>query len=234
MKKLLVINPNTSEDMTASIHEVITGVLPHVDVRVVRPTTGPESLESFYDYQIAAYELIKMVQKDQQTYDGILIACFGDPGLYALKEICSCPVIGIAEASFSAALLLGKKFVVITALQKAVPMMEDLIDQYGLEKRCATVRAINLDVLAIEQDRGSKYARFIEVGRSCVADGAEVLILGCASMTGLKEKMEDSLHIPVIDPVVTGIKMLKMIVDTGLNTSKAGLYQEPPKGLFPL
>ncbi|MFT8310801.1 MAG: aspartate/glutamate racemase family protein [Sporolactobacillus sp.] len=231
-KKWLVVNPNTSASMTASIRAAVTVPGTQDEVRVIHPDTGPESLESFYDYQIAAFETIKWVQNDQQTYDGILVACFGDPGLYALKEISTCPVVGIAEASFSTALLLGKTFSVIAALQKAVPMMSDLIGQYGLEKRCASIRALDRNVLDIDRDQDSIYKLFLTVCGHCVDDGAEVLILGCASMIGLKEKLEACLHVPVIDPVGVGFEMLKMIAASGLSTSRAGLYQAPPKGLF--
>ncbi|RYL92743.1 hypothetical protein EWI07_08745 [Sporolactobacillus sp. THM7-4] len=231
MKKVLVINPNTSSTMTESIRQTVCSFQENINVTVVNPPEGPESLESFYDYHIAAFEIIKLIQSRRTNYDGILISCFGDPGLYAVKEISDCLVVGIAEASLSASLLLGKKFSVITALKKAVPMMEDMITQYGFSCRCSGIRPVNLNVLEIEN---RIFRKFIKVGNECLRDGAEVIILGCASMTGLKDRMEEALGVPVIDPVQVGFQVLLMMIKAKMHTSKAGLYMAPPKGLYPL
>lgn len=230
----MVINPNTSSAMTDSIRKTIIDLQPNMNVTVVHPSRGPESLESFYDYQIAAFEVIQLIQNSQTNYDGILIACFGDPGLYAIKEISDCPVVGIAEASLSLSLLLGKKFSVITALKKAAPMMEDMIAQYGLSARCSGVCPMNINVLAIEKDKANIFSCFVKTGHECLHDGAEVIILGCASMTGLKEEMEQKLCVPVIDPVQAGFQILSMLIEADMHISKAGLYMAPPKGLYPL
>lgn len=228
MKKVIVINPNTSNEMTASIKETVERLNSKYEVTVVNPPIGPESLESFYDYEIAASQVLKLIKKEDNHYDGILLSCFGDPGLYALKEISRCPVVGIAEASISTALLLGKKFSVLTALSKAVPMMKEMVYSYGIISRLASVRAVNCSVLEIEGNKEKLLENFIIQGRLAVEEGAEVIILGCASMTGLKDTLHIALGIPVIDPVEAGYKALEALMDLGLNTSKAGLYAEPP------
>lgn len=51
-------------------------------------------------------------------------------------------------------------------------------------------------------------------------------------MTGIKEKLEEKLSIPVIDPVIAGYKMLETLIEAGFNISKVGLYMNPPKGLY--
>ncbi|MBV4427523.1 aspartate/glutamate racemase family protein [Clostridium tyrobutyricum] len=232
MKKILVVNPNTSKSMTKSIEKTITKLNTNYDITVINPNFGSESLESFYDYQIAASEIIKILSKNQVQFQGILIACFGDPGLYSIKEISDCPVVGIAEASLSMSLLLGKKFSILTALNKAVYMMEDMVNQYGLSSRLSSIRAVNSNVLDIENNKGLLVENFIEQGKKCIQDGAEVLILGCASMTGIREKIEERLKIPVIDPVIAGYKMLQMLIESSANISKIGLYMSPPKGLL--
>lgn len=228
MKKVVVINPNTSKEMTASIKEVIERLSSKYEVTVVNPSFGPESLESFYDYEIAASQVLTLVKKKYTHYDGILLSCFGDPGLYALKEICRCPLVGIAEASISTAMLLGKKFFILTALSKAVPMMKEMVYSYGVISRLAGVRAVNSSVLEIEGNKEKLLENFIIQGRLAIEEGAEVIILGCASMTGLKDELQRALGIPVIDPVEAGFKALEALMDLGLCTSKAGLYSEPP------
>ena len=100
--KLLVVNPNTSDAMTEGIRETIDLVrMPGVEVEIAGVDFGPEALESFYDYTLAGFALCRYLENAKEKYDGVMIACFGDPGLYAVKEICQCPVLGIAETSMA-------------------------------------------------------------------------------------------------------------------------------------
>jgi allantoin racemase len=57
--------------------------------------------------------------------------------------------------------------------------------------------------------------------------GAEVLVLGCAGLTGFVEDLQKRVAMPVIDPVEAGCRMLKSVCETGLNTSHIGLYSKP-------
>ena len=225
--KLLIINPNTCAGMTADILTTARAALSSgVQADVVQPDFGPESLESFYDYTLAAFGVFRLLEKSQR-YDGILIACYGDPGLYALKERYSCPVLGIAEASLSLSLLMGYKFGILTASAKAVPMMENMVAQYGLRDRLAGVWPLNMPVLDIESCKDKATAHLLKVGKKALKAGADLLILGCAGMTGMAESAEEELGVPVLDPVACGCKMLEMMVKAGYTTSKLGLYATP-------
>lgn len=225
--EILVINPNTSGAMTKEIKKTVSKIkLSNVENNVVNPDFGPESLESFYDYSLASFGCIRVLNKIKK-YDGVLIACFGDPGLYAIKEKSQKPVIGIAEASLSFALLLGKKFSILVASNKAVPMMEDMVTQYGLKNRLASIETIGMKVLELEDSKKESVAKLVQAGEKAIKLGGEVLILGCAGMTDLKGEVEKELNVPIIDPVEIGYKMMEIMLLTGLNTSKKGIYQTP-------
>jgi len=214
--------------MTRDIRETVERIRePDVTVTVTSPDFGPESLESFYDYQLAAFGVLRYMQRTKPEWDGILLACFGDPGLYALKEISSVPVIGIAEASLSMSLLMGQKFSLLVASEKAVPMMKDMVNQYGLTSRLASVVPIGMSVLDVEHDKDESLRRLLATGRRALEQGAEVLILGCAGMTGLKSRMEEELGVPVIDPVECGYQVLEMMARQRIRMSKIGLYRSP-------
>ena len=227
--KILVINPNTSEHMTEDVRKTVERVKSSdVQVDVVHPDFGSESLESFYDYQLAAFGMFRSFGKKLDEYDGVLVACYGDPGLYGMKEICKCPVIGIAEGSIALANLLGGKFAILAASKKAIPMMTNMVQQYGQNDRCAGVYALNMSVLDAEEDKEKSIATLIEVGRKAMENGAEVLIPGCAGLTGISEPVEKELGITVLDPVGSSYSVLETIVKQRLKISRAGLYQEPP------
>lgn len=228
-KNILVINPNTSLEMTKSIRRAIKGgENDRFDITVKSVDFGPESLESFYDYNLAVIGLYKSLLNKKLDYDGVLLACFGDPGLYSLKEKLTVPVIGIAEASLSLSLLLGQSFSILTALPKAVPMMKDMVQQYGLRQRCQSIKSLNLSVLDVEKNKDEAINRIIKVGNEALKEGAEVLVLGCAGMTGIKKEIVEELDVPVIDPIMAGLELLKSVLKTGFFISKKGLYKTPP------
>ncbi|MDX1378735.1 MAG: aspartate/glutamate racemase family protein, partial [Anaerolineales bacterium] len=128
MPKALVINPNTSEEMTAEIRETAMRVFREPwKCEVVIAPAGPESLESWTDYHLASICVLPLVESLQTKADGIVLACFGDPGLYFLKEYCDVPVIGIAEASMSLAILLGAKFGILAGMSRAVELMDSMV-----------------------------------------------------------------------------------------------------------
>ncbi len=228
MKKYLVINPNSSEKMTDDIRNTIQGLsLPNADAHVVRMEKAPVVLESFTDYTIAGAEAVKYISEGHAGgYSGILLACFGDPCLYALKESAGVPVVGIAEASLSIALLLGFKFSIAAAARKAQPMMESMVKGYGLESRMASVESLDLNIEGFINKRELLEDKLTECGKRAIHNGAEVLVLGCAGMTMISERVEKSLGIPVVDPVKAGMGALCTVVETGLCISRLGLYKE--------
>lgn len=227
---LLVVNPNTSDSMTEDIRKTVERVRsPSTSVRVTGLDFGPEALESFYDYTLSGFGLCRLLEKEKDRYDGILVACYGDPGLYAAKEICSCPVLGIAETSIAMSILFGSRFSILAASEKAVPMMENMVTQYGMDHRLAGVFPLNMSVLEAEANPQGTINRLIEQGKKAVSKGAEVLILGCAGMTGFGGPVSQALGVPVMDPVETAFLALETVCKAGFKTSRKGLYQTPEK-----
>lgn len=202
---------------------------PDVITDVISPSFGPRSLESFYEYTLAGFASIREYIKTDKKYDGVLLACFGDPCLYGLKNVTDCPTIGIAESSFSLSCVMGQRFGLMVTTQSAVPMMFDLIRQYGFESRCAAIETINTSVLDTEANKAESIRKLTEGGKKAISKGAEVLILGCAGMTGMKAEIEEQLGVPVIDPVEAGYIVLEGMVKAGINISRCGLYSKPPQ-----
>src|SRR5919109_60935 len=162
------------------------------------------------------------------TFDGVAIACYGDPGLYAARELSPVPVVGIAEASMHMACMVAHKFSVVTVLPRIRPLLEDVVRRYGFEARCASVRTTSLAVLDIEQDPDAARREIAVEGRRAVEeDGAEALCLGCAGMGPLDKGVESEVGVPVIDGVAAAVKMLEGLTDYGMATSRVAAFKEP-------
>ena len=227
MPTALVLNPNTSEGMTAEIEATAKRVfLPPWSCIVASAPAGPESLESWSDYHLASIAVLPVVEKHPDVA-GIVLACFGDPGLYLLKESCSVPVVGIAEASMSLAVLLGARFGILAGMRRAVELMDSMVRTYGLESRYAGTVSLEMRVLDFDKDRSATLNVLERASHGLRDKGAEVLLLGCAGLTTFVGELQTKVEMPVIDPVEAGCRMLQTLCAAGLNTSHIGLYSKP-------
>ncbi|HDP37104.1 Asp/Glu/hydantoin racemase [Candidatus Atribacteria bacterium HGW-Atribacteria-1] len=221
--KILCINPNSSPEVTEGIEKICKEyALPDTEIEVKYIQNAPSGIESYHDAAVSEKYLLDRFEEWKEKYDGFIIACHSDIGVDLLRELTDKPVIGIGEASMLFALPLGHKFSILSLKRKKIPQKEDLVKKYGLENRCASIRATGLGVVANYLEKKEK---LIQEGKKAVEeDGAEVLILGCAGMAGLDKEIEKIVDVPVIDGVVSAIMMMESLIRYGVNTSKVGKY----------
>ncbi|MAM55738.1 MAG: hypothetical protein CMN25_00155, partial [Salinicola sp.] len=107
-----VINPNTTASMTDKIGACANRVAAeHTQIHVSQPDSGPVSIESHFDEAVSAVGVLEEIRRGEALgMDAYVIACFGDPGLLAARELTRAPVIGIAEAGFHLAALIAIPF----------------------------------------------------------------------------------------------------------------------------
>jgi allantoin racemase len=90
------------------------------------------------------------------------------------------------------------------------------------------VRAINLPVLGLEEDPEEAERLLInEIEIAKREDRAEAIILGCAGMTSLCDRLRDVTGVPVIDGVAAAVKLAEALVGAGYATSKVNTYDYP-------
>ena len=228
--KLNVINPNTSASMTALIGAAARAVAaPGTLIDAVQPTFGAPSIEGHHDDVWAAAGVAEQVRAGELAgADAHIIACFGDPGLHAARELASGPVIGIAEAAFHAATLLATGFSVVTTLTRTCVIAEHLVLQYGFERRCRGIHGTDIAVLELDDPASNAYARILECAQQALArDHSGAIVLGCAGMADLCHRLQQQLGVPVIDGVAVAVKLAEGLVSLGLRTSKRGDYAAP-------
>jgi len=225
-----VINPNTSQAMTETIGAAARSVAaPTTEILAVCPSQGVPSIEGHFDEAIAAIGVLEQVKAGrEQGVCGHVIACFGDPGLLAARELATGPVVGIAEAAMHLATLVATRFSIVTTLPRTVIIARHLLQQYGFEHQCAALHAINLPVLALEDGSGLAQEK---VRERCLRvkkeDGSGAIVLGCGGMAQLARELTHELGMPVIDGVTAAVKMVESLVTLGLATSKHGDLDYP-------
>lgn len=228
--KLKIINPNTTAGMTEKIGACARAVAaPGTEIVAVTPAMGPVSIESHYDEALSVPGLLQAVRAgESEGDDAYVIACFGDPGLYAAREVARGPVIGIAEAAMHMASMVGTGFSVVTTLSRTCNMAWHLAERYGMTRFCRNVRATDVPVLELET-AGSDARHVITEAcrRALVEDRSDCIVLGCAGMTDLCEEIADAIRAPVIDGVTAAVKLAEGMAGMRLTTSKRGDWARP-------
>ena len=222
MTRITVINPNTSAELTATITKAAQAVAgAGVTVTGVHPARGVPSVESHAQEAIAAVGVIEQVRAHQTDTDAFVIACFGDTGVPAAREVATCPVVGMTEAALQTACLVAHRFVVITLPARTIAHSDRVVRALGLEHRC-TVTAVDVPVAELVDGSTHLLDAFAEAARG--ADHAEAVVLGCAGLADLVGPLSDTLGVPVIDGVAAGVGIAAGLVAMGLNTSRAGTF----------
>jgi allantoin racemase len=229
--RINVINGNTFEPMTQGIHESAQAVrFPNTEVVTTQPQVGSPSLESYYDEYLAIPGILEQVILAKDNVDAFVIACWGDPGIEAAREITTKPVIGIAEASMYVANMLAARWGVVTTQHRTLDIIEKTIYKAGFAHRCVSIRTTGLAVIETETARDATIEALEAAGRLAITeDKAEALCLGCAGMSRLDVELEQRLGIPVIDAVAAAVKLAEALVGLQKQTSKALTYQFPEK-----
>lgn len=218
-----LINPNTTESMSELIGDAAREVA-SADTRIVAVTSrsGAASIEGHYDEAMSIVGLVDEIMSEPEA-DAYVIACFGDPGLLAARELTAAPVLGIAEAAMHAATFIATGFSVVTTLERTRVIAEQLVRNYGMAHFCRRVRATDLPVLELERAESNARAIILaECERALVEDKSEAIVLGCAGMADLARYLEQRLQVPVIDGVAAAVKFAEALVGLGLRTSKRG------------
>lgn len=221
--RIKVINPNTTETMTATIAAAARAVAaPGTEIVAATSRAGAVSIEGHYDEAMSIIGLVDAI-KEEPVADAFVIACFGDPGLLAAREIASGPVLGIAEAAMHAATFLATGFSVVTTLERTRIIAEHLVRNYGMEHHCRGVRATDIPVLELENPASNCREMILaECERAIAEDKSGAIVLGCAGMADLNQFLEAKLGVPVIDGVGAAVKFAEALVGLGLRTSKRG------------
>ena len=179
-------------------------VRPNTEVDFIFLDYGPASIESRYDDVMAAPFVVKKAEwAEKNGYDAIVVSCMMDPGVQAAKEALDIPVLGPGEAARQIAPILGDKI--------------------------ARIYPRGLTVLELIEDPEKTYRVLLENAKKAIEeDGAKVLILGCTGLTGMANRLQKELGVPVLEGEGLALALAQLFVDVGLSQSKLA-YRKPPK-----
>ena len=199
---IYVINPNSTQRVTDGIDAAMAPLRmaggPQISCLTL--TNGPAGIQSQHDVESVTMPLTMLARSLEEKASAFVIACFSDPGLYAVREAVTKPVLGIMECGILTALTLGQRFGVIAILDSSIPRHLRTYGAMGVNQRLAGELAIGLSVTELSQfDR--TLARMVHTGKRLRDEkGANVIVMGCAGMALYRNPLQDALGIPVVEP----------------------------------
>ncbi|MEV0904815.1 aspartate/glutamate racemase family protein [Streptomyces hokutonensis] len=227
--RIVVTNCNTTQEMTEEIARGARAAAgPGTTVTGLTPAWGPESAEGWLDSYLSAAAVMDLLRTyDGPSYDAVVMAGFGEHGREGVRELVDVPVVDITEAAAHLACLLGRRYGVVTTLERSCGQIEDSLELAGVGRNCAAVVGTGLSVLDLGDDGERTETAFLAAAERARAAGAEVLVLGCAGMTGLQRVVGEKLGLPVVDGVGAAVKLAESLVGLGLRTSRVGSFGRP-------
>ncbi|MGV1872083.1 aspartate/glutamate racemase family protein [Agrobacterium rosae] len=227
--RILIVNPNTTASMTATIAAAAKSVAGHgTDIVAVTSLMGPVSIEGYYDEVFAIPGMLAEIAKGEKAgAQAVIIACFDDTGLDAARALATIPVIGICEAAVAMTSFIAQRFTVVTTMERSRLPVEHLVHHYGMSNR-AKVRAADIPVLSLEDPASNALERLrFEIAAAIREDKAEAIVLGCAGMADLAAQLSAEFGVPVVDGVTAAVKHAEGLIALGLKTAKRGAYAAP-------
>ena len=207
MKPLIVINPNSSTSVTQGIAAAVAPLESFGrPIECLTLAEGPPGIENQRQADLTIGPMLSLAASRDDAA-GYVIACFGDPGLHALRDQTPLPVVGIQEAAVLTALGLGQRLGIISIVAASIPRHMRSFGAMGVMDRIAGDRALGLGVLELA-DKDRCLAAMIETGKRLRDDDdANVLITGCAGMAYLRDPLEQATGLPVVEPCQAGVSM---------------------------
>lgn len=227
----LVPGVGLSGDETERRERVANELTPdHVEVTVVEADgPGPTSIESAVEELWCTVGSMQTAHRIGSEYDALVIGCFGDPGIRALRELLSIPVVGPAETTIHTAAMVADRFTWLTILDETIPMSHEQAHEHHLADRCVSVRSVDAPVESIDHGDDDLVERMVREGTVAVEeDGAEALFPGCMSLSFAQrhDEIEERVGVPFLDPASLALEQAATWARHGVAQSPK-TYPEP-------
>jgi allantoin racemase len=203
---VLVVNPNTSEQMTAAIDHVAQAAAgSSADVVTIRSRNGPYTIEGALDAALATAGMLEVVAARQDPFDAVVVACFSDPGVEALRMLVRVPVIGIGAASFTQAACLSQRFAIVTPAAGPLTRYAAVAAAMGLSQQFVGAYQTPLSVADFESDEPAVLESLVWHAEQAVKDGADCLLFGCAGIADQVHDIEARVGVTCVASAAAGV-----------------------------
>ncbi|MGY3437403.1 MULTISPECIES: aspartate/glutamate racemase family protein [unclassified Marinovum] len=227
--KILLINPNTTEALTKLLTDAARSVLPpDATLDSVTAPVGVPYISTRTEAMVGGMSVLEILAEHHGNYDAAIVAAFGDPGIGAARELYDIPVVGLAEAGMLTACMLGGRFSIVTFAQALGPWYRECVDWHGLGGRCASIRMLDGSFKSISDVQGEKADLLVDLAlRAIDQDGADVIVLAGAPLSGLAPLVRDRIPVPVVDCAQAALRQAATLAALRPIGARRGSFARP-------
>jgi len=227
--KLLFINPNITDEITdVMAGEACRSASVGTEVITAKANFGTLYIANRIEAAISGHAILEVLAENHGKCDAAIISAFGDPGLYAAKELMDIPVVGVSEAAFLFAYTQGKRYSIVCLTERLRTWYVECAVEHGLDGRMASSRALSIlvkDITRAKQDLADEL--IAECLLAVEKDGAEVIVLGGGPIAGLAHEIAPKIPVPVIDGISCAVKLAESLVALDLKSPERGSFARP-------
>jgi Asp/Glu/hydantoin racemase len=214
-RRLLLINSNTSAALTARLHQRACAFLgANWTIAAETASFGSPYITQRTEVIVAGHAALAAADKAMKAdgaFDACLIACFGEPGIAAAREMLPFPVVGMAEASVLCALQVGRRYAVVTVGEHWPAMIEDYLQTLSLHERCVGVLPISGQALDLAADRAFALRQISAAVEQALARGADAVIVGGAAIADFTQDLQGVFRAPLINSLDAGLAQVEAL-----------------------
>lgn len=206
--RITLVNPNSLTPVTEAVARAVAP-FDHLPMafRCLTSTDGPAGIQTQAEADASIAPMARLFLQEADTTDAFVVACFSDPGLHGLRDLVRVPVLGIGECSVLTAMSMATRIGVIAIAGAAIPRHLRYFRAMGVADRICGELALDMKVSDLA-DAELAFQRMTTVGKTLRdAHGADVLIMGCAGMADLRDRLEDACGLPVVEPTQAAVAM---------------------------
>jgi allantoin racemase len=218
--QLLIINPVGHAAWDEQDKKIYESFDPSSDVTVVSLPKGPASVETYRAHRQVIPLIIKVARKMNRDFDALIVNCYLDPAVDALRKVITKPVVGPCEASLALASMIGTKTGIVTVHGEALSMIRNKVRRLDPHRKVKAVAGIPLGVLDLNENLERTKQKVVEEAQ-LLRDRhrLDAICLGCTGLGGLAQFTQEAVGIPVIDPIGAAVELARVAVNLNLCAS---------------
>jgi allantoin racemase len=227
--RILLLNPNMTEAVTDRLAAAAAkAASPGTGIVTATATRGFPYISCKAEAQVAGAIVLEMLAERQGAFDVAIVAAFGDPGLFAARELFDQPIVGMSEAAMLTACMLGKRFGIVSFAAAMEPWYAECVESHGLTGRCAGIFCLNESFASITSVAEEKTEAIVALAGAAAAAGSDVVILAGAPLAGLAAEVAHRVPVPVIDQAQAALRQAETLARLGPRKALTGRFSRPP------
>ncbi|MFC7460023.1 aspartate/glutamate racemase family protein [Hydrogenophaga defluvii] len=208
--RLLLLNPNTSQQATALMLAVARRVAPPgVGVAACNLPDGEALITEPDSLARAALGVADHAPKLLRGgCDGLIVAGFGDPGLQPLQHAFGQAVTGLGEAGIRAAAEGGRRYAIVTVTPQLHDSLVQAAHRHAPPQLLAGVRYTRGRPQDLVNSPQALSDALLEACEAAVRlDGAESIVIGGGPLAAAADSLSARLSVRVVNPVSAAVRL---------------------------